>query len=366
MTSAALGRAAVPRQAAAARELGHVPELDGIRAIAIWLVLIVHVVMHGSPSGSSLHGVPRVAFLAVSHMWLGVDLFFVLSGFLITGILLDAKRRPDYYRTFFVRRALRIVPIVAVVLVAMSLLEPGYSAWYAFGALFLADFVPSAHVAVPPGAPPLWSLAVEEQFYLLWPVVVMALSPFRLALLAGAIILAEPVFRAFAPPMSRLEVPWFRSDGLAFGALAALWLRSSYTAQAKALLAAVAAAFLAVVALDRAAESAALSGALRITEADLVFFGAVLAAVNWSGAPAFALLRSGVARFCAQTSFCVYLVHVPLIGWADRLGLTAAASPLGAVALRFLWVLPPTFALAVLSRHVIELPALRLKRVLIP
>ncbi|MDB5026707.1 MAG: acyltransferase 3 [Candidatus Eremiobacteraeota bacterium] len=368
MTTVVPAAAVAPRELAVASEAGRVPELDGVRAIAIWLVLIIHIALHGraaQDAGASLQGVPHLAYLAVSHMWLGVDLFFVLSGFLITGILLDAKRRPAYYRTFFVRRALRIVPLVAVVLVVMSVLEPGYTAWYALGALFLADVVPYAHVATPPGAPPLWSLAVEEQFYLLWPAIVMLLRPSRLALLAVAIVVAEPVFRALAPAGSLLEVPWFRSDGLAFGALAALWVRSPFAAtRTKALLGAIGAVVAALFALDLTAGGGSLSEAIRLTEADLVFVAAVLAAVTWSGAPAFGFLRTSFARFTAETSFCVYLIHVPLIGWVEAHGLSAAATPFAAAGLRFLWVIPAAFGLAALSRHVIELPALRLKRVL--
>ncbi|GAC1578057.1 MAG: acyltransferase [Candidatus Elarobacter sp.] len=369
MTTAIPSPLAAARERAVPSDAGRVAELDGLRAVAIWMVLIVHIALHGSTpaAGVTLHGVSRAAFLGVSHLWLGVDLFFVLSGFLITGILLDAKRRPAYYRTFFVRRALRIVPLVAVVLALMSVLEPGYPVWYAFGALFLADVVPYAHVPVPPGAPPLWSLAVEEQFYLVWPAIVMALSPKRLALLAAAIVLAEPVFRVLAPSNSLLEVPWLRSDGLAFGALAALWVRSPFApARTTTLLGLIAAVAAVLCVAERGAGNAALSGALRLTEADLVFVAALLALVRWHGAQACGWLRSSFARFTAETSFCLYLIHVPLIWWVDRSGVAVAASPLASAALRFLWVIPSAFALAALSRHVIELPALRLKRVLAP
>jgi len=105
-------RAEAPARAAV-EQAGRSPELDGIRAVAIWLVLIVHLVMQGgaAQAGAALHGPARAAFLAVSHMWLGVDLFFVLSGFLITGILWDTKGSPGAFRLFHLRRALRIFPL---------------------------------------------------------------------------------------------------------------------------------------------------------------------------------------------------------------------------------------------------------------
>ncbi len=347
---------------------GRTPELDGIRAAAIWMVLLVHLTMQGDAAraGAALHGVARVLFLAVSHLWLGVDLFFVLSGFLITGILLDTRRRHDYFATFLTRRALRILPLVAVVLLALVVFEPGYGGWYTLGAAFLADVAPFVHVAVPPGAPPLWSLAVEEQFYLLWPLCVLVLGPRRLALLAAAIVVAEPVVRA-ACNGALLEVPWFRSDGLAIGALCALWMRSPYArTYSKRLLAGILALVAALAGWEALARDGTLATALRLTEANLLFGAAVLAVIAWRGAPVLAPLRSRFCRFGADTSFCVYLIHVPILSWVDRAGLTVAASPFTSALLRALWVLPLAFGIAALSRQFIELPALRLKRTVAP
>src|SRR5580704_1763747 len=96
----------------AASKPGRVPELDGIRALAIWLVLVFHAVATPAATrvGATLTGWHAAVWQAINHGWLGVDLFFVLSGFLITGILLDAKPRDDYFRRFYVRRVLRILP----------------------------------------------------------------------------------------------------------------------------------------------------------------------------------------------------------------------------------------------------------------
>jgi peptidoglycan/LPS O-acetylase OafA/YrhL len=347
-------------------EIRRVGELDGVRAIAIWLVLLIHLTMRGDAEriGATLHGFGRAAFLAVDHMWLGVDLFFVLSGFLITGILLDGKRRPGYFRDFYVRRVLRIVPLVVVVLTALAIVVPGHHAWYALSAFFLADFAPLLGVQVPPGAPPFWSLAVEEQFYLLWPVFVLALTTRRLVVLAALIVVVEPVMR-FALDGSLLEVTWMRSDGLALGALAAVFVRSPSfgPAAARRLLACAGIVLCALVGLELIAHNAALSGTLRLSEADLLFAVGIVAAVAWTGARATAPLRSRALRFFADTSFCVYLIHVPLIVAAERFALVPAGEPFLAAVVRALVVLPPTFALAALSYRYFESPILRLKRV---
>src|SRR5271165_1527721 len=86
-----------------------IPELDGLRGIAIGLVILCHYV--GNPGHSALGFWPNRLLLAFTVGWSGVDLFFVLSGFLIGGILLDARTSPNYFRTFYLRRAHHILPI---------------------------------------------------------------------------------------------------------------------------------------------------------------------------------------------------------------------------------------------------------------
>src|SRR6266446_3030301 len=96
---------------------GRVPELDGIRGIAIGMVLVGHFFMIVSRPGSLL----AYALVPLRLMWSGVDLFFVLSGFLIGGILLDARDSSNYFRVFYTRRFFRIVPIYAVLLFTVGL-----------------------------------------------------------------------------------------------------------------------------------------------------------------------------------------------------------------------------------------------------
>ena len=87
----------------------HVPALDGVRGIAIVLVLLLHFTRYGGLSPSTR--VDRVFYEVMMTGWIGVDLFFVLSEFLITGILVDARRTKSYFRNFYIRRILRIFPL---------------------------------------------------------------------------------------------------------------------------------------------------------------------------------------------------------------------------------------------------------------
>src|SRR5205814_3960566 len=94
------------------------PTLDGLRAIAILLVVPHNLDLIATFDGAQL------VVAALHRGWIGVQLFFVLSGFLITGILLDARDAPDYYRSFFVRRALRIFPLYYATLLVLFVLLP--------------------------------------------------------------------------------------------------------------------------------------------------------------------------------------------------------------------------------------------------
>jgi peptidoglycan/LPS O-acetylase OafA/YrhL len=127
---------------------------------------------------------------ATSGGWAGVNLFFILSGFLITGVLLETKNRPDYYRRFYWNRILRIVPAYCSVLLLLALLgrfaTPGHqvSSWQFLGlsAVYLSNMTPLFRVAMQ--FPVLWSLSVEEHFYMAWPLLTRNLSRRGLAVVA--------------------------------------------------------------------------------------------------------------------------------------------------------------------------------------
>lgn len=175
-----------------------IPGLDGVRGIAILLVLVLHcfAFLPNSPLTKALHYV-------ISGMWLGVDLFFVLSGFLITRILIETRGTPNYFRYFYARRVFRILPAYYLVLGFILLVYPQINPvvdltpetpylllqmqnWY---------FMMSGQVPWP-GVSHFWSLAIEEQFYLLWPLVVLHTPARHLARVCLLVFAASALSRA--------------------------------------------------------------------------------------------------------------------------------------------------------------------------
>jgi peptidoglycan/LPS O-acetylase OafA/YrhL len=186
-------------------------QFDGLRALAVMAILIHHA-------------------LRLPLLWVGVDVFFVLSGFLITGILLARKaKKASYYSYFYKRRAFRIIPpyVLAIVLAGTLFGFANFHPWplYAFfGMNFVGLYTPAAQTGLP-----LWSLAVEEQFYLVWPIVILFVSESVLLRLALAAVLFTPLLRAVATPFFPTHyfiysLTPFRADLLCAGAaLTILW-----------------------------------------------------------------------------------------------------------------------------------------------
>lgn len=208
------------------------PELDTVRGIAVLLVVVFHGfgVLFRPNQLSALHGVPKF-FVAMT--WLGatgVNLFFVLSGFLITGILIGSRTRPDYYRRFYVRRALRILPAYYLLLLVLPIatLSSRFPVhvglpFVGLGFIYLANMAEFFGVDTQYGV--LWSLAVEEHFYLLWPSVVKRTSTATLAWIGVAIVLMSPALRAWTPGSP--AVTWQNLDGLAMGSVLAIRARTA-------------------------------------------------------------------------------------------------------------------------------------------
>ncbi|HZE90931.1 MAG TPA: acyltransferase [Rhizobacter sp.] len=212
----------------------HLPSLDGVRGLAIALVF-VHTLNVLDRSGDLLGtGVARLAGMG----WVGVQLFFVLSGFLITRNLLELQGSPDYFRSFWGRRVLRIFPLYYATLIFFFVVWPllgELPAQYAADVphqwplwLFLSNWTSWAGIGGM-SLPHFWSLAVEEQFYLVWPFVVHRRTPRQLIAVCVALGLAAMAFRAWLlwagfAPMQVYTFTVGRMDALAAGAAAAAWL----------------------------------------------------------------------------------------------------------------------------------------------
>jgi peptidoglycan/LPS O-acetylase OafA/YrhL len=165
------------------------PQLDGLRAIAA-LAVVLH---HNLWRGGGLGGVREAAHLGDA----GVRLFFVLSGFLITGILLRARGSPGALRSFYARRFLRIFPLYYAVVITVALLgQPLMRSMLGWNLAYLANFKLALLGGFPgPPVSHLWTLSVEEQFYLVWPLVVLYAPRASLLPLALSTIVFAPASR---------------------------------------------------------------------------------------------------------------------------------------------------------------------------
>jgi len=208
-----------------------VPEIDGLRALAALSVFAHHV-----------FGFPAIIRITGAG-WIGVDLFFVISGYLITNILLGMRDAPHYFKTFYMRRTLRIFPPYYAFLALCFGLAVAFERWGSYRlsprlwlafALYGTSLIVVQHwygAAVSQLPQPVgsievtWSLSIEELFYLLWAPVVRFLTKQQLRVLVLVIILFAPVVRWYVHTAgARTEYLFFpaRIDTLAFGALLAL------------------------------------------------------------------------------------------------------------------------------------------------
>jgi peptidoglycan/LPS O-acetylase OafA/YrhL len=212
---------------------GHLPALDGIRGLAI-----IWVVLHNTTDllPPTLHGTSHLLAFLVHPGWIGVQLFFALSGFLITGSLLDTQRATNYFRAFYARRALRILPLYYTVLILLLIVAPALHLGptilqaNAKEQLSLWSFTVNWTHAAPYGFAHFWSLAIEEQFYLFWPFIVHRLSARRLfavclyIAMIGIFIRGVMVFDG-ASSWTVYTATTSRLDALALGAAGACLVR---------------------------------------------------------------------------------------------------------------------------------------------
>lgn len=306
----------------------HLPALDGLRGVAALLVVMLHITMQiQNPTGMAAFAIKRVFFFG----WSGVDLFFVLSGFLITGILDDAKGTSNYFRVFYARRMLRILPLYYGALLILFVLPHVLNAagayrfivplkdqlWYWF---YLQNFhpLPSRFAGL---AGHFWTLAIEEQFYLVWPIVILLCSRKNaIRVCVGLLILslsyrfagavANPGLGAYANTFAHL-------DGLAVGSALALLYRSPGGVEwvrkrvpALALISGAASVGLYFIPDPRAQH--VMQGTFLA-----IFFACLLVHAASAGSGLLQrFFRSRVMRFFGRYSYGMYVLHIPLISIA--------------------------------------------------
>jgi peptidoglycan/LPS O-acetylase OafA/YrhL len=372
---------------AVSRLSGHLPALDGLRGLAILPVLFAHF-MRLQPTNPFERQLSRVAATG----WLGVDLFFVLSGFLITGILLEAKGGQRFFRNFYLRRAFRIFPLYYG---SLLLVFVGLPHLHLLGAERTRDLLHSqgwywsylANVRIVLAGSwntsfeleHFWSLAVEEQFYLVWPLVVWLLSRERLKTVCLGAVLVSFVLRMTLRGLGQPGVVSYvltpaHLDPLAAGAWLALvasepggleWLRAGI----RPVLVVGSVGVTVIVATAQGPVVGSL-GMLTIGYPLLALTCAALLAGALT-APAGSLFgrlwRSRVLGFFGRLSYGLYVLHPLLMGLVVLLGFDVpwfaqrAGSQLLGQAIFTGMMLAVSAVVALVSWHAWEQPFLRLK-----
>lgn len=295
----------------------YIPGFDGVRACAALAVMAIHAQMPGAALG-----------------WSGVNCFFVLSGFLITGILLQSKGNADYFSGFYLRRALRIFPayyllICALLVIGLVTARPTSDAFYYFVYVqnFAQAIIGEQLIAFPQSATHTWTLAVEEQFYLLWPLAVAVLSPAALRRLIVSLICLGPLARiAVGLISSDWVAPYYLTpcevDALAWGALAATWdwqrnrrtieRSARYCLAGAATVLAAAACYLGYDRLGSGAlqNAGSIPGSLFFSLLGISYLALLI--VAQSGGTLTRLLEWSPLRYLGRISYGLYLYHLPL------------------------------------------------------
>jgi peptidoglycan/LPS O-acetylase OafA/YrhL len=363
----------------------HLPALDGIRGLAILIVLILH--FGGGAQSSNV--VVRTIGLITRGGWTGVSLFFVLSGFLISGILWDTRNTPGWWRSFYMRRTLRIFPLyyaaLLLALLAAFIVGTGLqclSKMWTFA--FYLQNMPTLQKIVGDMSTPLWlahfwSLAVEEQFYLLWPFLLTRMKTLRQArYLCLAVFLSSEIFRILVFHFAHLAIeqdldPYkgflpVRAGELAIGAYLAMCYRDSSWNRVQSWAPAVAMTALGVfIAASIVNHTFWLDGPIGLLiglPSVSIFFGGLLALSLASGVTN-RLATMAWLRWLGGLSYGIYVYHVLFFGLYDNLAIWtlktfAPHASMGLVPpLKAMIGLPCSIAIAWLSFHYFEFPFLR-------
>jgi peptidoglycan/LPS O-acetylase OafA/YrhL len=362
----------------------HVKALDGVRGIAILLVMVHHMTF--IQAAGREYGL--IADVGASG-WIGVDVFFVLSSFLITGILLDSKGTDGYFSNFWIRRVLRIVPLYyAVLFISFAVLphvphpklanfgRVAEDEWYYW--LFLSNISIAKANGFRHGIVDVtWSLAIEEQFYLLWPFLIAFLSRrslvITLALLfAGTVLLRIVLITNGVDPIPIYVLTPTHLDPIIVGAAVAILIRSPFPINGLQILV----WFTMLITSALLIGLFATRGGLRSEDAVMLSVGFPIIAIFSGGLILSALinkatgamLENRILRTFGFYSYAMYLFHLPIRAAIRDLLLPYTRwhdLPIGVLGGQMLFYaisITATFVAGWASYHLYEKHFLRLKR----
>jgi peptidoglycan/LPS O-acetylase OafA/YrhL len=323
----------------------HILPLDGLRGAAFLNVVALHL------------GVWK-------YGGIGVDVFFVLSGYLITSILRRARGDPKGFATFYIKRARRILPPMALTVVFCAVcFDFEWPTLWPYYLLLAGNFATAYHDDLTGPLNPLWSLGIEEQFYLIWPLLALRLSRTALLSVVGVVLALSPLLRLYAglanaSTWAICALPWLHLDGIAAGAGLALLLENpGWTDVMRRWNPFYFAVSTVGVLLTFRGFGQELSATMFLYSFSAgvgvtCLVGAKYIEAGWLEK----ILTSSAARFFAKISYTGYLIHVPMIYLARRiLGDYAEAHSRQAALLSF----PFSIVFAYASWRLLEEPIIR-------
>ena len=314
--------------AAKSTTYGRIQELDGLRGIAILMVVFFH---YGSVQLSgNTNPIAKIFEKATYFGWAGVDLFFVLSGFLICSILLKYRHSKNYFSTFYKRRVLRIFPVYFLLLLIYIILshlplfsnfsflteKRGVPLWSYF-AMLQNFYMANANSLGNKSLSVTWSISIEEQFYIIFPFIVFYFKKWWLLLVLLLSVIAAPIFRSqYSDWVPGYVLLHSRMDALSFGALIAFfnyyadvksWVDKYYFPLILILIASILSCFIIHYANGEV-------GTIRHTLFGIFFSGLLLLAITKKSALFAVVLRNKYLTRIGAISYSLYLFHFIILG----------------------------------------------------
>jgi peptidoglycan/LPS O-acetylase OafA/YrhL len=355
------------------KKFPHLPELDGIRGLAALAVFFDHFFQFWNPEETTHfpHWIGWIAKVS-SFGYLGVDVFFGLSGFLITSLLLVDRESPAFFHNFYWKRVLRILPVYLVHLAVAAVMLKDTLGYILLSSVFLVNFAGLFHVNVVGAA---WTLSIEEQFYLLWPQAVRRLRLQTVYSVAFGLVAMSVLGRAAVELWHgavNLNYTFYRCDGLALGALLALqwyshegqtrWVRAALRVlNSNGTLLAVAAGYAAMLVwLPRSA----MTNVAMLTAVNYGVYRLIrlVLALRQKGAKALAWLGSPVGVYLGAISYALYMYQSFVFILFAEHGPHPAPTDGLAIVREFAITLAVCLVVCTVSRFALELPVLRLRR----